>query len=60
MENGNFRLFAANGKRKRQISVCFLQTEYGSLFSLVDNNERQSKFAVSTNVPINGHLSDFL
>jgi hypothetical protein len=23
-ENGNFRLFAANGKRKRQISVCFL------------------------------------
>jgi hypothetical protein len=34
-ENGNFRLFAANGKRKRQTSVCFLQTEIGSLFSLV-------------------------
>jgi hypothetical protein len=37
MENGNFRLFAANGKRKWQTSVCLLQTETGngSLFSLV-------------------------
>jgi hypothetical protein len=26
-ENGNFRLFAANGKRKRQTSVCLLETE---------------------------------
>jgi hypothetical protein len=25
MENGNFRLFAANGKRKRQTSVRLLQ-----------------------------------
>jgi hypothetical protein len=25
-ENGNFCLFAANGKRKRQTSVCLLQT----------------------------------
>jgi hypothetical protein len=34
-ENGNFRLFAANGKRKRKTSLCFLSTENGSLFSLV-------------------------
>jgi hypothetical protein len=36
-ENGNFRLFAANRKWKRQTSVCFLQmeTENGSLFSLI-------------------------
>jgi hypothetical protein len=33
----NFCLFAANGKRKLQTSVCLLQTEMekGSLFSLV-------------------------
>jgi hypothetical protein len=34
MENSNFRLFAANGKRKWQTSVCFLQTENLSLFAL--------------------------
>jgi hypothetical protein len=36
-ENGYFRLFAANGKRKRQTSVCLLQTEIenGSSFILV-------------------------
>jgi hypothetical protein len=36
-ENGNFRLFAANGKRKQQTSISLLQmeTENGSLFSLV-------------------------
>ncbi len=28
MENGNFRLFAANEKRKRQTSVCFLQVVF--------------------------------
>ncbi len=39
-ENGNFCLFAANGKRKQQTSVCFLQTENGSLFSLIANNKR--------------------
>jgi hypothetical protein len=35
--NGNFILFAAIGKRKRQTSVCLLQmeTENGSLFSMV-------------------------
>jgi hypothetical protein len=27
MENGNFRLHAANEKRKQQISDCLLQTE---------------------------------
>jgi hypothetical protein len=31
-EISNFRLFAANGKRKRPASVCFLQMESGSLF----------------------------
>jgi hypothetical protein len=37
MKNGNFRLFAADGKLKQQIPVCLLQTkmENGSLFSLV-------------------------
>jgi hypothetical protein len=37
MENGNFRLFSANGKRKWQTSVCLLQTETenGRLFSLI-------------------------
>jgi hypothetical protein len=37
MENSDCRLFAANGKQKRQTSVCLLQTETenGSLFSLV-------------------------
>jgi hypothetical protein len=27
MENSYFRLFTANGKRKRQITVCLLQKE---------------------------------
>jgi hypothetical protein len=27
IENGNVRLFAANGKRKKQTSVCFQQME---------------------------------
>jgi hypothetical protein len=43
MESGNFRLLAANGKRKWQTSVCLLQmeTENRSLFSLaVDGNRR--------------------
>jgi hypothetical protein len=37
MENGNFHFFTANGKRKRQTSVCLLdmETESGSLFFLV-------------------------
>jgi hypothetical protein len=37
MENGNFRLFSANGKWKRQTLVCLLQTktENERLFSLV-------------------------
>jgi hypothetical protein len=30
MENGNFRLFAANGERKWQTSVCLLQMETGN------------------------------
>jgi hypothetical protein len=36
-ENGNFRLFGANGKWKLQTFACSLQTETenGSLFSLV-------------------------
>jgi hypothetical protein len=36
-ENGLFYLFAANGKHKRQASVCLLkkETENGSLFFLV-------------------------
>jgi hypothetical protein len=36
-ENGNFHLFVANGKQKRQTSICLLQTETenGSLFFLV-------------------------
>jgi hypothetical protein len=36
-KNGNFLLFAANGKRNRQTSICLLQTEAEdrSLFSLV-------------------------
>jgi hypothetical protein len=34
-EYGNFRLFVENGKQKRQTSICFLQTENGSLFFLV-------------------------
>ncbi len=36
-ENGNFRLFATNGKRKRQTSSCLLktETENRSLISLV-------------------------
>ncbi len=29
-ENGKFRLFAANRKRKRQTSVCSLRTENGN------------------------------
>jgi hypothetical protein len=51
-ENGNFHWFAANGGQKRQTSICFLQTENGSLFSLV--GKRQRTFAVSANVPIYG------
>jgi hypothetical protein len=36
-ENGNFRLFPAKEKRKRQTSVHLLKTEKenGSLFSLI-------------------------
>ncbi len=49
-ENGNFSLFDANRKQKRQLSVCMLQmeTENGSLFFLVflgwqkiNSNQRQ-------------------
>jgi hypothetical protein len=32
---GNFHLFAANEKRKRQISLRLLKTEIGSFFSLI-------------------------
>ncbi len=37
-ENGNFRLFAANGKQKWPTFVCLLhrETENGSVFSIVD------------------------
>jgi hypothetical protein len=37
MENGDLCLFAANGKRKWQTSICLLQMEKenGSLFSFV-------------------------
>ncbi len=40
-ENFNIHLFAANRKRKRQTSVCLLQTETenGSLFSLVGKGQ---------------------
>jgi hypothetical protein len=31
-ENGNFRLFTTNGKRKRQTSGCLLQTETEACF----------------------------
>jgi hypothetical protein len=34
-ENDNFHVFAADGKRKWQTLFCFVQTENGSLFSLV-------------------------
>ncbi len=34
-EKGNVLLYAANEKWKRHISVCFLQMENRSLFSLV-------------------------
>jgi hypothetical protein len=39
-ENSNFQLFAANGKRKRQTSVCLLQTETvnGRLFFFAANH----------------------
>jgi hypothetical protein len=41
MEKGNFRLYAANGKRKRQTSVCLLQTETEniSFFSMVGKQQ---------------------
>jgi hypothetical protein len=41
VKNGNFRSFAANGKREWQTSVCLLQTEMenGSLFSLLANDK---------------------
>jgi hypothetical protein len=32
IENGNFRLFSANRKGKRQISVCLLQTKTENVF----------------------------
>ncbi len=34
-ENGNFCLFPANGKQKRQTSFVFMKKENRSLFSLV-------------------------
>jgi hypothetical protein len=51
MENGNFCLFAAKGKWKRQTFVCFLQTENRSLFSLDGKQKMVNEFAVSENVP---------
>jgi hypothetical protein len=52
-ENSSFRLFAPNGKRKRQTSVCLLQkeTENGSLFPLVGIDKLLSIIVVSANVP---------
>jgi hypothetical protein len=49
-ENGNFRLFSANGKRKRQTSVCLLQTETenGHLFSRSANDKRKSTVGSET------------
>jgi hypothetical protein len=40
MENGNFRLFAANGQGKRQNFRLFLQTENGSFFPWSAKYER--------------------
>jgi hypothetical protein len=37
-ENGNFRLFAANGKRKRQTSICLLQMETEVCFAWLAND----------------------
>jgi hypothetical protein len=54
-ENGNFRLFAANGRRKRHTSMCFLQTENRKrkfVFLGQKTKEWLSTFAVSANVPI--------
>jgi hypothetical protein len=39
MENGNFCLLVGNGKRKRQTSICLLQTKNRSLFSLVSKRK---------------------
>jgi hypothetical protein len=53
-ETDNFRLFAANGKRKWQTFVCFLQTEKRKTQVCLHwsaNDKRQSRFAVSANVP---------
>ncbi len=52
LEKDNFRVFAANGKQKRKISVCFLQKANGILFSLVGKDKSWSMLAVSANVPI--------
>jgi hypothetical protein len=47
-ENGSFCLFAANGKRKQQASVCLLQTENGNstlpLFAANGNGKRKYVF----------------
>ncbi len=53
MENGNFCLFAANGKQKRLTSICLLQTETenGSLFP-ASKRYTVLTIAVSANVPI--------
>jgi hypothetical protein len=42
MENGNFYLFAENGKQKRQTSICLLQmeTEKGSSLPWWANDKR--------------------
>jgi hypothetical protein len=48
-ENGNFHLLAANGKQRRQTSVCLLQTENRDgklprLFSANRNGKRKFVF----------------
>jgi hypothetical protein len=53
-ETGNFRLFAANRKQKRQTSNWLLQveSENENLFSLVSKKQTLMTINISANVPI--------
>jgi hypothetical protein len=55
-ENGNFRLFAANGKIETANFVCFLQmeTEYGSYFLGRQTINGNRRLLVTVNVPVYG------
>jgi hypothetical protein len=59
-ENGDFRVFAANGKRKQQITFvsCNRKQKMEVCLPWSANNTQYLTIAVSANVPIDGKTTE--